>query len=54
MVDKNAKMANPSDAWKAGNGGSGSSKGRMRSHEAIGIREKRKIRGKGLADKPSC
>lgn len=48
MVDKNANMEKPSDAWKAGKGGSGSSSGRTRSQAPIGTRENSRMNGRDL------
>ena len=44
-------MENPTDAHRAGSGGSGSSKGRTINHEATGIRDISKILGRGRGDR---
>lgn len=46
----NANIENPTDAHRAGKGGTGSSKGRTTNHEATGTRDISKILESGLGD----
>ena len=53
MITK-ANIANPSAAWNAGSGGSGSSSGRIKSHAPTGIKEIKSTEGNGRGERLSA